>query len=171
MGADMYLNSIWNPWVDAHRQDLLDHHGPDAETVEDFIHELDRISEEFFDKARSSGGYFRNGYNSGDVMWAMGLSWREDVGKMLDSKCRLSIDHARALIAKIEARPLTRERVAQHIFEHLSDGSVTYRTGFTEHGPPPNLDEMFAFLGKRRYELLTILRKSVELGEPLVCSL
>jgi hypothetical protein len=171
MGVDIYLNSIWNPWVDTHQQDLLDHHGSDAETVEDFIHDLHRISEEFFEKARSSGGYFRNGYNSGDVMWAMGLSWRDDVGKMLDSEGRLPIDHARDLIAKIEARPLTRERVAQHIFEHLSDGSVTYRTGFTEYGAPPDLDEMSGFLCKRRDELLVILRKSIELGEPLVCSL
>ena len=30
-----------------------------------------------------SGGYFRNGYNAGDIMWAMGLSWWGTVSPML----------------------------------------------------------------------------------------
>ena len=36
---------------------------------------------------------------------------------------------------------------------------------------PPGLDHMFGFLNTRRDLLLTILRKSVELNEPLICSI
>jgi hypothetical protein len=173
MGVDIYLNSIWEPWVDTRGQTSLSRHRGKAKTPDDFI----RMSEELFDKARASGGYFRNAYNTGDVMWAMGLSWRNDVGKMLDSKRRLPIDQARALIAKIEARPLTRERVARHIFEQMTDRVVVHPVAggiadLTGAAPSPaEVEGLFAFLGKRRDGLLTILRKSVALGEPLVCSL
>jgi hypothetical protein len=173
MGVDIYLNSIWEPWVEAHGQTSLSRNRGKAKTPDDFI----RMSEELFDDARASGGYFRNGYNTGDVMWAMGLSWRNDVGAMLDSEGRLPIDQACALIAKIETRPLTRERVARHIFEHMTDSVVVHAVAggvadLTGAAPSPtDVEELFAFLGKRRAQLLTILRKSVALGEPLVCSL
>ncbi len=68
-----------------------------------------------FDEMRASGGYFRNGYNSGDVMWAMGLSWPHTVGGMLDSEGYLPVERARKLLAMIEARPLTKERLTQHL--------------------------------------------------------
>jgi hypothetical protein len=180
MGVDLYLNSIWEPWFEAHKSILRSQsRNLKIETADD----ANRVAGAIFDSFRASGGYFRNGYNAGDVMWAMGLSWREDVGKILDSEHRLSIDHARALITKIEVRPLTRERIAQHIFEHMTSGVHEHpvagqtqklldaATGDTRPLAPPDLDEMSAFLCKRRDELLTILRKSVELGEPLVCSL
>jgi hypothetical protein len=178
MGADLYLNSIWEPWIETHKSILLNpNRRPEIETVDD----LARAAGDIFDSYRASGGYFRNGYNSGDVMWAMGLSWRGDVGEILDSEHRLSIDHARALIAKIEARPLTRERIAQHIFEHMTSGVLDHpvsgqtqklldaAVGETRPLAPPNIDVMSTFLCKRRDELLTILRKSVELREPLLC--
>jgi hypothetical protein len=142
-------------------------YGP-IETIDD----IDRLDTALYDSFRASGGYFRNGYNAGDVMWAMGLSWSRDVGKMLDANRQLPIDRVQELIAKIEARPLTREVVARHIFEHMSDGCCHHPiSGFGGHGPPPDLDEMSTLLRKRRDELLIILRKSVELGEPLICSL
>ena len=135
------------------------------------------------DEWRASGGYFRNGYNSGDVMFAMGLSWPETVGPMLDGAL-LPVERARELISMIEQRPLTRERVGAHIFENMTDGvdvnpfqrmmdQVAAEAAGLEpqKKPPPNVDELFGFLNKRRDELLSILRKSVELGEPLVCSL
>jgi hypothetical protein len=166
MGVDIYLMSVWERWGQAQPSWNRWDDEPFA-TVDELQHAATAV----FDKARSSGGYFRNGYNAGDVMWAMGLSWRDDVGKMLDADGKLPIGCAKELIRKIEARPLTRERIAQHIFERLSDGCVTYSTGFTEYGPAPDLDEMSAILCKRRDELLVILGKSIELGEPLVCSL
>jgi hypothetical protein len=81
-----------------------------------------RIATEVYDAMRASGGYFRNGYNAGDVMWAMGLSWFSTVSPMLDTERRLPVARARELLAMIEERPLTRSRVARHIFEHMTDG-------------------------------------------------
>ncbi len=36
---------------------------------------------------------------------------------------------------------------------------------------PPDFEHIAAHLRKRRQELLTVLRKSIELNEPLLCSL
>src|SRR5713101_2881689 len=70
----------------------------------------------------SVGGYFRNTYNAGDIMWAMGLSWPETVLPLLDDNRDLPIPRARELIELIEARPLTRERVSLHMFENMTSG-------------------------------------------------
>jgi hypothetical protein len=179
MGVDLYLNSVWRPWFDAHQQILFEQHRRlPLETVDD----LDRLNTAIYDSFRASGGYFRNAYNDSDVMWAMGLSWRNDVGKMLDADHQLPTDRARELIAKIEAHPLTRERIARHIFAHMTSGSNEHPVmgcitnaidEACDAGPrmTPELDELSAIPSKRREQLLAILRKSVELAEPLVCDL
>jgi hypothetical protein len=129
----------------------------------------------------ASGGYFRNGYNAGDVMWAMGLSWPDTVMPMLDADDRLPIERARELLAMIEARPLTREVIGRHYLENMTNGREQHPTT----GPiawivdgaeaanklPPDFDRICQFLQQKREDLLAILRKSIEMNEPLVCSL
>jgi hypothetical protein len=124
MGADLYLNSILKPLFDDIESDRsaawqkLEQQRDFAETVEEFK----QIPELFYEFFRASGGYFRNGYNSGDVMWAMGLSWRDTVGPMLNSERRLPIARAKELLDLIDARPLTTERIAKHMLEHMTNG-------------------------------------------------
>ena len=91
MGADIYLNSVWEPFFAEYERRTERRRREPSETYEAF---------------RSSGGYFRNAYNSSDIMWAMGLSWRH-VQTMLDAEHRLPIERARDLLALIETRPLT----------------------------------------------------------------
>ena len=176
MGADIYLQSVWKPLMSPSLP-------PKIETAD-----LEAAINLQFDHMGSSGGYFRNGYNSGDIMWAMGLSWHDTVGSMLDERGCLPIERARELIAMIEARPLTRERVAAHVFVNKTDGvephpfngqlmqsmheAVAEATGQTlPPKAPPDIDHLFRFLNTRRNQLLEILRKSIELNEPLLCSL
>jgi hypothetical protein len=189
MGADIYLQSIWSRTpplpVPVESGGTLVVAGilPRSGEVP-----LDQMMQAFFDEARASGGYFRNGYNAGDVMWAMGLSWQETVRPMLNQRRYLPVKRARELVEIIEARPLTRERVAAHIFEHMTDGVEPHPvTGGTmqmmeeamaaaagvkvRRKRPPDVEVSFRFLNARREELLTILRKSIELGEPLYCEL
>jgi hypothetical protein len=184
MGANIYLQSVWSrtpPLPDFAGGTLM---RVTARSVHEAMpDELQR----FFDEARASGGYFRNGYNAGDIMWAIGLCWHA-VAPMLDEQGYLPIPRARELVEMIEARPLTRERVAAHIFEHMTNGiephpttgplvqvlqQVVAEAEGVELQPkrPPDLDVLFGFLNKRRDELLTLLRKSIELGEPLYCDL
>ncbi len=126
--------------------------------------------------------HFRNSYNSGDVMWAMGLSWPGTVGNLLDSESYLPVESARELLAMIEARPLSKERLAQHYFDHITKG--------VEHHPisgliirtlredknvvlpassPPDFSCIAAFLQQRRSELIVLLNNSIALDEPLLC--
>jgi hypothetical protein len=179
MGADIYLQSVWKPF----EEKLKLTPPPAFESGAD----VEAFMSHRYDEMRASGGYFRNGYNAGDVMWAMGLSW-DTVAAMLDQDRCLPIPRARELVEMIEARPLTRERVAAHIFEHMTAGvephplngqmlqmvreAVAAGRGELPPRPsPPDLDQMLWFLSKRRDELLTLLRKSIELGEPLYCEL
>jgi len=182
MGADIYLQSVWKPFEE--KQSQMPPPLPSAfESEADFA----GFTSDYFDEMRASGGYFRNGYNAGDIMWALGLSWQDTVSPMLDQGY-LPIARARELIAMIEARPLTRERVAAHIFEHMTNGfcehpvngylqrmmaevAAEVRGELPQKLSPPELDHLFGFLDKRREELLTILRRSIELNERLHCSL
>jgi hypothetical protein len=179
MGVDIYLHSIWRPYCEANNVEqqmasLCEACGGDPAAALTELYRQDELS----------GGYFRNGYNWGDIMWAIGLSWSADVGSRLDAEGRLSIDHARELVAMIEARPLIRERIGRHVPENMTDGvqqhpiagpifsRLAAATGH-ELAPllPPEFESLSQFLVDRRERLLAILRKSIALSEPLEISL
>jgi hypothetical protein len=169
MGADLYLNSVWEAWRANNMERFRD--APDSDPTSEDASTDGKI----FDKIRASGGYFRNGYNSGDVMWAMGLSWPHTVGGMLDSEGCLPVERARELLAMIEARPLTKERLTQHYFDHITHGVEQHPiTGWLFRSLrglpalPPSFDTLAA--RQRRTELIALLKKSVALNEPLLCS-
>jgi hypothetical protein len=70
----------------------------------------------------------------------------------------------------IEARPLTKERIiARYLDELLQSASEQYPliNKFDDAAE----SNAIVYLRKRREQLLEILRKSIELNEPLVCSL
>jgi len=135
-----------------------------------------------FDAMSAAGGFFRNGYNAGDVMFAIGMSW-QDVGRMLDDESCLPIPRARELLAIIKSRPLTRQGVGRHVLENMMDGSdghpmTTWLKEMIEEdrpvavrfASPPNIDELHYFLSRKHGELIAILEKSIAIDEPLFCS-
>ena len=85
-------------------------------------------------------GYFRCG---DDLLSAMGLSWSNTVAPMLDEKECLPVSRAAELLALIESHPLTNER--------LASGLATNANA----------------LRRQRELLMTLLRRSIELREPL----
>jgi hypothetical protein len=188
MGVDIYLNSVrrpfWTAFDGSPAEQRMQTEVKRAMAARDYEKAMGII----FDAHRACGGYFRNGYNAGDVMWAMGFSWLKDVGSKLDAENRLSVDHARELVAKIEARPLTRDRLAQHFLANMTDGVEKHpvtgpvvkvlvepeakATGKVSPPMlPPEFESFSQFLTERREELLAILRKSIRLEEPLVIDL
>jgi hypothetical protein len=169
MGADLYLESLWEPFIKQYeKRERPNVDGPDATLA---------AVGDIFEDFRSSGGYFRNGYNAGDVMFAMGLSWYGTVLPMLDDSGHLPIDQARKLLAMIEERPLTGERLSQHYLEHMcNDADPHPEFGrLRQHDPepwvPPDFENWAQFLRQRHEQLIVILRKSIALNEPLLCSL
>jgi hypothetical protein len=180
MGVDIYLESVWKPF----EEEILKNSSSSPSKA---VSDMEAFIQRHYDEMRASGGYFRNGYNAGDIMWAMGLSWNGTVFPMLDEDCCLPITRAIELVEMIEARPLTRDVVAAHLFEHMTDGINTHpvsgaimemvemaKAEVTNEKPqkklPPDFDSLFALLNERRDQLLVILRKSIKLNEPLLVS-
>jgi hypothetical protein len=183
MGVDIYLASIFNPWCDRYwdeREREYDERHARGLPPDDGVDRMERTYQDY----ESTGAYFRNGYNGGDLMWAMGRSWHS-VYEMCDVRGQehyLPIDRARELIAMIEAQPLTRESVARHIFENMSDGRQPGIQQMLDEAvakaqgvpllpvAPPDVDELLRFLSRKRKTLLVLLRRSVEMNEPLLVS-
>jgi hypothetical protein len=105
-------------------------------------------------------------YNTGDVMMAMGLSWQDTVRPMLDDSRHLPIDQARKLLAMIEERPVTKERLTQSFLEAAEEIDPGSKEEPPDFGAP-----LLKFLQERHGQLVAILRKSVELNERLLCSI
>jgi hypothetical protein len=167
MGADLYLESLWKPFMEQYEKRERPHID-DSDDADAVI----AAAECMFDDFRSSGGYFRNGYNCGDVMFAMGLSWHDTVRPLLDDSGHLPIDQAHKLLAIVEERPLTRERLSRHYLEHMCNGVEPDSFGWLreEAWGPPDFENLAQFLRQRHEQLVAILRKSIELNEPLLCS-
>jgi hypothetical protein len=176
MGADIALLSVWTPFrvttIDPMEPPEIES-GADAVAFQNFIYAL----------SETSGGYFRNAYNENDVMAAMGMSWWGTVLPMLDDDCRLPIDKAKELIAMIEAKPLTKDTLGRHYLE-MSSGMYSHRgidklkaelkrEGHEVHEREFDVrfDDYLRVVNTKRDRLLAILRRSVELDEPLLCSL
>ena len=119
-------------------------------------------------------------------MWAMGFSWWSTVTPMLENHYWLPVPAARELLAMIERRPLTKERLTKHYLENVTSGANEHpalgpisrmlAASVPEFGDveiKPDLPEFHLahFLRGRREELIEILRKSIELDECLFCDL
>jgi hypothetical protein len=165
MGADLYIESQWAPQSERVISEAGD--GPDA-------------INKFYQAARATGAYFHNSYNVYDVMFAMGLSWWKTAIPMLEDN-GLPIHRARELVDMIEARPLNKQTFSRHYFE-VATGTTNpiiaplihnlpAETDKPSQPPVPSFEELLSVLQRRRDELLAILRKSIELNEPVVCSL
>ena len=92
------------------------------------------------DERMVGNGYFRCG---DDLLSAMGLSWSNTVAPMLDEKEFLPVSRAAELLALIESHPLTNERLASGLNANANA------------------------LRRQRELLVSLLRRSVEVREPL----
>src|SRR5262249_36514409 len=98
---------------------------------------------------------------------------------MLDENCLLSIARARELVTMIEARPFTKEYLGDFYLKNMTDGVDPHPTSrmigdaiFGE-GHPVVIEDFgrwASWVRNKREKLLTILKKSIDLDEPLRCS-
>jgi len=149
MGADLYINSLYEPqrarWEQkfeaaVKHRDSLAADSPSRNEAQEQVHHC-------FEQMRSQG-YFRDPYNRWDLLWQFGLSWWTDVIPMLDEDCRLTAAVATRLLAMLTKH--------EDVFgERLSALSETDQQYF-----------------RNRYvELRKFLNQAVSLGEPIDCSL
>jgi hypothetical protein len=147
MGAEIFLHSAWDAYCE--RLPLLKEQGRvDPITQADPIHlgrgvwHLASVADSIaMDEERMVGnGYFRC---ADDLLWAMGLSWSNTVGPMLDEKEFLPVSRAAELLALVESHPLTNERLASGLAINANA------------------------LRRQRELLVSLLRRSIEVREPL----
>jgi hypothetical protein len=177
MGADICLESIHRPFEEKLIQQMNEGRFPPKDCPP---HKQPEI---LYRALQSSGGYFRNGYNNGDVMWAMGLSWWNTVRPMLDEQGYLSIAKAKELVALIENRPFTKEVFGRHYLENIFGGTrhpvqtmfqsleqAAEDTAVSLQSENRQFKEIYELVLEKRQALLDLLNKSIQLNEPLYCS-
>ena len=158
MGADLYLNSIFQPnferyealfgeWME--RRDGLQKDGHNAEAKEAQIK-----VEEYHDKMYEQG-YFRDSYNSSNVLWLFEVSWWEDVAEMMDDEGMMSPAYAQILMQMVSDR------------ETIFEASLLQQAiwdGYTK--------EQIEHYFREKYKRFTVfLEETVRLSEAIVRSI
>jgi hypothetical protein len=160
LGADISLPSIhdrarnmYQPLFDdaVKRRDLAKTEGMKAE----WQHKV----EKYHDAMYPEEGYFRDSYNASSVFQVMALSWWELGDKLLDETGHLPVDKAKELLELIEQRSISYEAVTEQYEQHkLHEGGES-------------IDEWFKYFVEKRERFMALLRKSIELNEPLLWSI
>jgi hypothetical protein len=157
MGADLYLNSVFQPnfntykllfdeWVQ-HR-DRLQQQGQADEAQAAHVK-----VEEYYDKLYAHG-YFRDSYNATSLLRLFGVSWWGDVSTLLDDDNNLSPSQAQTLLQLLAQRePIFEENLQEPVgWEEWADTEV--ETYFREK--------------YRRFQ--AFLQEAISLNEPIFCS-
>ena len=149
MGADLYLNNEYKEL-----NERLVPKFDDAIAKRDSI--TDRKSEEYrlyqdrasgiYNQMNPDSCYFRDSYNVSNVLWALGLSWWEDVIPMLTNDGMLKPEKAKALIGMINDADF------KDLPKEIED-----------------IDENY--FSEKRNTLVKFLQRSVDEGESVECSL
>jgi len=149
MGADLYIESVFKP-----------HHERLSAGFDKAIAERDSLTPgtveyeaaqqratECFDQMYAEG-YFRDPYNSWDVLWKLGLTWWADVLPNVNSNGQLPVESVQELL------DLVNERL--DLFE----------INVSELAPPEQ-----AYFRERLEALQQFLQKAIALDEAVVASL
>src|ERR1035437_6824050 len=92
MGADLYIRSINDKfkaetdpkfYALCAERDAFPYGDKRREPVQERIN---ACMDEMYSRPVSEVGYFRDSYNSSDLLWFLGLSWWEDIGKLQNKK-------------------------------------------------------------------------------------
>lgn len=162
MGADIYLRSIFEPVKKKYepkfnaavrKRDALPD-GPARRKAQEAVSKA-------YDAMYPDEGYFRDSYNASSLSGLLDFSWWQDIVPMLDKEGNLPISKAKKFIRLLESKPVTMELVMKRFDEEKGRGG-----GYTD---PP--EEWLKHWTEKRERLIAMLKRSIELNEPLDCSL
>jgi hypothetical protein len=162
MGADIYLESAFNakqavakPKFEAA---VAKRDKAKAKAAKDAAQaEVEKWYSEMY-----SDGYFRDSYNSGSLFWFLGLSWWQ-LAEELCEDGYLPVQHAQTVIDRIQAVGITEERLAGWVAKKREEGW----TFSGDQGSPEQWRDRFK---EDAQDLCNLLRRSIELNEPLLWS-
>ena len=154
MGADLYMNRAYDEKC-AEKKETLDSFGKaKGNGVELTQAQKQHMMDVYDDLYKQGDVYFRDSYNSGSVMWAMGMSWWDDVVPMLDKDGNLSHEDTLKLVNMI------------------TDAPLNVSTDFLENMPDEwTIDDAQKYLREEQQKLVGFLKRAVETDDTVSCSL
>jgi len=110
-------------------------------------------------------GYFRDSYNSSNLLWVLDLSYWIWLGGFLDGKGFLRPQHTRIILKKIESRPVTEIRLKRHL--------KSQKIELGNNGKPADeeFQEWLDYFVEKRERLLRFLKMAIETDSPILCSI
>lgn len=150
MGADLYIQSIYKPQRDK-IEPLFNQAVALRDSLPEGSAERERAQEqvsEYYDQLYAAG-YFRDPYNSWDLLWKFDLSWWNDVLPKLNEDGELSPSDAAWLLD--ELRRSRQERFEQAIVDLPAEDQASFRD--------------------RHEALKAFLNAAIERNESIQCSL
>jgi len=164
MGADLYINSIYDK-----QTELYESKFHEAVNFRDSLpegEERDKAQEQVGEYLRlwNEKGYFRDSYNSSSLFWLLGLSWWKHIVPLLDDEGGLPITEAQKLIGTIS------ERMHTHYPESFSD-FCSENFPLNAENREKQIQECDEFFKAKAEKLSAMLKQSIELNEPISCSL
>ena len=151
MGADLYMNDAYKkrekklaPQI----QEALDNRkaNPDDEDAHQKAMDL-------YDKLYTKDVYFRDSYNSGSLMWSLGLSWWEDVQELIDNEGDLHPLQIQKLLNIIKSR------------------EVSVSNDFKADMPDEWTDEdALQYFNEQRDALVSFLQQAIDTNDTIGCS-
>lgn len=156
MGADVYLRSEYEPHVAKVRPKFekavaeRDKHPSGSKAHE----AAQKRVEKYFGEMRAKG-YFRDPYNPTGFSSLVGFSWWQDIIPMLDDEGFLPVAKAKEFLLMLQSKPVTEQAVRERM---------------TPEWKQP-FEEVLAYYQKDHADLCALLQRSIDLNEPLECSL
>jgi hypothetical protein len=108
-----------------------------------------------------SEGYFRDSYNSTNLLSRLGLSWWQDVSRLCTLNQKLRQDRLRRF----------REMVANAKLQLPSKEELEKDNGKLDEQGENSLAEWHKYFVEKHAELFAFLDKAIELNSPIHCSL
>jgi hypothetical protein len=119
-----------------------------------------------YDKTFSvDNGYFRDSYNSSNLLWSLGLNYWQWLGSFVDGKGYLRPQYARIILKKIESKSVTEIRVKRHL--------KSQKIELDNNGKPADEEfkELLDYFVEKRERLLRFLKMAIETDSPILCSI
>jgi len=165
MGADLYIESVFNRKYEALRPELdrlskamsKARGEGDYERAEEIRKEYATLCDEIWTE---ENGYFRDSYNVTSILWRLGLSWWTDIGPMLDDEGYLHPKEIRELLAYVESTELnlpTREELEENYAKVDNDEN--------------SVESWHQYYIEKKDRFVRFLKRALELNEPIRCSI
>lgn len=158
MGADLYIRVLSKECHRRNHRNFKRWVAKRDKAQDDTRKKFCQDKVELYHEKMYERGYFRDSYNSTSLMWRLGLSWWEDIAKMLDKEGNLTLEKAQELRNIVAGLP-----VKYATLKELKEGHCNVDS--------PNAEkEWNDYYNKKKQSFLDFLDEAIRLRQPIYCS-